>query len=488
LIDFKAASATLDKRGSPNTAEGVEARAAMETTKQTAEGRIKELLDDAFSGARVFQGGGTEITGSDLQSMISEASEKALQRLYPQFVIADHEGWGKVYANAKKGAPDALKGVGYDGEPAQNPVCKAILAFIGPGKKGAEIRGQFENAPYGWSGDAVDGGLQVLLVAGLIRAADERGTVVDPKDLERKSVAKAQFKVESTTVTTPQRIQIRKSMQRLGIQAKQGEELASVPAFIQKAIELAERAGGDAPRPERPNTSSLDEIRLAAGNEQLIAIYNRRDELKAAADEWEERAKRIEARWPAWAKLQALLSHASSMEDAETYQVQVKSIVDSRLLLSDPDPVTPMVLAVSQLLRDELNQLASSYESAFESGFEQLEKDSNWQKLDPEQRNALLSRQGLTNSQKPEIKVQSDSDIIATLSIISIASLRDRVVAMPSRFQQVQQDAAKLMEPQVTFVSLPRRTLKSAEDVQQWISEVQRQLIEKLKSGPVGIQ
>jgi hypothetical protein len=176
------------------------------------------------------------------------------------------------------------------------------------------------------------------------------------------------------------------------------------------------------------------------------------------------------------------------MEDAETYQVQVKSIVESRLLLSDPDPVTPMVLAVSQLLRDELNQLASSYDSAFDSGFEQLEKDSNWQKLEPEQRNALLSRQGLTNSQKPEIKVQCDSDIIATMSKISIASLRDRVIAMPSRFQQVQQDAAKLMEPQVTFVSLPRRTLKSAEDVQQWISEVQQQLIEKLKSGPVGIQ
>jgi hypothetical protein len=150
--------------------------------------------------------------------------------------------------------------------------------------------------------------------------------------------------------------------------------------------------------------------------------------------------------------------------------------------------VTPMVLAVSQLLRDELNQLNSSYESTFEIGFEQLEKDSNWQKLEPEQRNALLSRQVLTNSQKPEIKVQSDSDIIATLSKISIASLRDRVVAMPSRFQQVQQDAAKLMEPQVTFVSLPRRTLKTTEEIQQWIIEVQQQLIEKLKSGPVGIQ
>jgi len=36
LIDYKAASATLDKRGVPNTPEGTEARAATETTKQTA--------------------------------------------------------------------------------------------------------------------------------------------------------------------------------------------------------------------------------------------------------------------------------------------------------------------------------------------------------------------------------------------------------------------------------------------------------------------
>ncbi len=147
LIDIKAATATLDKRGSPNTAEGLEAKTAIETTKQTAEGKIRELLDEWFSGARVFQGGGTEVTGNDLQGMIGEAAEKALQRLFRHFGVFDHDGWGKVYANAKKGAPDALKAVGFEGELAQNPVCKTILAFIGPGKKGAEVRDKFEGAP-----------------------------------------------------------------------------------------------------------------------------------------------------------------------------------------------------------------------------------------------------------------------------------------------------------------------------------------------------
>jgi hypothetical protein len=147
-----------------------------------------------------------------------------------------------------------------------------------------------------------------------------------------------------------------------------------------------------------------------------------------------------------------------------------------------------MVLALSQLLRDELNGLLSQYDQAFERGFEILEQDTNWQKLEPEQRHDLLSRQGLTFAQKPEIKVQTDADIIATLSRVSISSLRDRVVAMPSRFQQVQQEAAKLMEPQVTFVSLPRRTLKTTDDISQWVRDVQEQLLIALQKGPVGIQ
>jgi len=50
LIDYKAATATLDKRGVPNSPEGTEARAAMETIRQTAEGKIRELLDESFSG------------------------------------------------------------------------------------------------------------------------------------------------------------------------------------------------------------------------------------------------------------------------------------------------------------------------------------------------------------------------------------------------------------------------------------------------------
>ncbi|WP_087719602.1 BREX system P-loop protein BrxC [Salinicola salarius] len=488
LIDYKAASATLDKRGVPNTPEGTEARAAMETTKQTAEGKIRELLNEAFSGARVFQGGGNEILGNDLQEMILEAANNALQRLYPHFHTADHAGWSKVYEKAQKGAPDALKAVGDDGEPAKNPVCKAILAAIAGGKKGADIRTHFESSPYGWSRDAVDGGLQALLVAGLIRAQDERGQPLEPSSLERKSIGKTLFKVESATVTTPQRIQIRKLLQKVGLSAKQGEELAYVPQFLQKLSDLADEAGGEAPKPERPDTSFLDDIRLTAGNEQLVALYNRREELASNIETWEHLSERIHQRWPNWAVLKRLMSHAGGLDDADVFRAQVETIEQQRQLLTDPDPVAPLITSLTQALRDALNRLDQDYQKRHEQGMARLADDSNWQQLEPEQRNQLLADQRLTLADQPKVAVQSTQEVLNTLDLCALAMFADRVAALPSRFDNVAVAAAELCEPEIQFIHVPRRTLKSDADIDAWAEEVKQQLKAALPDGPISVK
>ena len=488
LIEYKAAVATLDKRGVPNGPEGAEARAAMETTRQTAEGKIHELLEDVFSGTRVFQAGGNEILGNDLQEMVLEASDNSLQRLYPQFHTADDEGWSKVYEKARKGAPDALKAVGDEGEPARNPVCKAILGLIAGGKKGADIRTEFESAPYGWSRDAVDGGVQILLVAGLLRAQDERGQTLDPKELERKTIGKVTFKVESATVTTAQRIQIRKLLQKVGLSAKQGEELVFVPQFLQKMQELADQAGGEAPKPTRPDTASLDEIRLTAGNEQLLALYNCRDELVSSVDIWTDLGKRIANRWPDWNELKRLIDHASGLQDADVILAQMNTIEVQRQLLEDPDLVAPLIANLTQLLRDELNKLDSEYDTCHKKGMQRLDADSNWQQLEPEQRNLLLSEQRLTLSDRPTVTVQSASDVLATLELYSLSMFTDRVAALPGRFDNVAVRAAELCEPEIQFVNVSRPTLKTDDEIDAWAEEVKSQLKAALAKGPVSIR
>lgn len=488
LIDYKAANSTLDMRGVPDTSESKEARSAMETIKQTAESRIRELFDEIFSGARIFQGGGNEVLGKDLQETVLEAATNSLQRLYPQFYIADHIGWPKVYERAQKGAPDALKAVGYEGEPVNNPVCKAILSFIAGGKKGADIRSNFEGWRYGWSRDAVDGGIQVLLVAGLILAQDERGQTTNPTDLERKNIGKTTFKVESTTLTAAQRIQIRKLFQKIDIKAKPGEELSHVPDFLQELKKLADSAGGEPPKPEGPDSAMLDDIRIAAGNEQLLSIYNGSDDLSNAIDEWRDLADRIGKRWPSWDILNRLVRHAHGIADAEIIFTRVNHINEHRQLLEEPDQIEPLISELTQLLRNQLNTLKAQWDKEWNAGEARLEADEHWNQLEPEQKHELRVPHGLIQNAIPRIEVQDTDAILKTLDAVSLSELQNRIAAMPRRYDQILFETARLMEPKAQEVLVPRRMLKTEEEIDSWLEDVEQQLKATVKKGPIVIR
>ncbi len=486
IFDYKAASGTLEARGVPSSPEGIEARAAMETTKQSAEGKIHELLEDAFSGAHVFQAGGSEILGNDLKSIVQEAAENALQRLYPQFNAADHIGWDKVYSRAKQGVPDALKAVGDDGEPANNPICKAILGFIAGGKRGSDIRTHFEAAPFGWPRDAVDGGLQVLLMAGLIRAQDERGRLVDPRELERKAIGKAMFRVEATTVTTAQRIQIRKLLQKVGCQAKPNEELMMVPQFLEMMNELADSAGGEVPRPVRPDTASLDEIRRTAGNEQLLALYNRRDELALAYDQWSNLSDGIGKRMPTWERLQDLQKYADNLKAAQETRQQAEAIKKQRLLLADPDLVQPLLKSLQDALRNELIIQQRRYAEELEERMKDLEADGCWSQLTKDQRASILGECDITEA--PKLVMGTYEELVTALKQHPLGGWCDRIDALSGRFARARELAAKALEPKTQTVKLPRPTFKTEQDIESWVQEVRDRLKAALGKGPVVIR
>jgi len=486
IIEYKASNATLEKRGLPSTPEGIEARAAMDTICQTANMKIQELLLEAFSEAHVYQGGGNEIIDSSLQDRLTEAAKYSLQRLYPEFDVADNIGWEKVYDQAKKGSPDALKAVSYAGDPANNQVCKSILGFIAGGKKGVEIRTHFEEAPFGWSRDAVDGGIQALLIAGLVLAQDERGKVVDPNELERKAIGKTIFKVESTTVTTEQRIQIRRLFLKIGVQTRPNEELANVPQFLQKLQEIAEKAGGDAPKPIKPNTSSLEELRLLTGNEQLLAIYNLQEKIGKEYDDWCMLAQQIQDRIPSWMTLLELLQHASEMKIAQEIGQQVKTIENQRMLLSEPDPVLPLVKSLENALRKELAEYNERYLTELERQTQLLETDASWQQLTEDTRNDIQIKCGITPLH--ELSVGTREELIKELKQHPLREWNDRIDALTTRFTRARELAAKMLEPKIQPVDIPRRTLKTDEDIDTWIKEVKEQLKATLRKGPIVIR
>lgn len=485
IIEYKAAKSTIDAKGTPNGPEGQEAKAAMETTLTGADSKIKDLLDDIFSGAMVFQGGGKEIQGSNLLDKIKEAADNSLQRLYPDFHYTDNPNWEKVYTNAKKGSPDALKAVGFDNEAEKHPVCKEILSFIGSTKKGSEILNNFQAGKYGWSGDTIDGALLVLLVAGVLRAQDERGRQIDPQQLERRQISKATFKVESTTVSTKQRIDIRKLFQKVDISATSGEEGAKADAFLERMKSLASEAGGEPPLPAKPDIVRINEMELLIGNEKLMAIYNNRDEMSNNIADWKETAEKIKTRLPGWESLQVLLGHTSNLKPGQEAKIQVAAIVENRRLLDDPDPIKQLAKTLEDTLRKSLNHHFDEYNSVYAEGIQELEEDSSWSKLSETTRNEILDTCRI--KPLPEIDLSNRDAVVDAVDNYPLNSWQDKIIALNSMFVKAQELAAKELEPKLQKVAVSKRILKTPEDIDTWLIEVKKQLEEALKDGPVSI-
>ena len=310
-----AAHDTLEYKGVPSTHEGIEARRGMETRRAEAENGLRALVADVAGGARVLQGGGNERLEATLPARVKEAAGASLARLFHEFNDADDPRWSNAIERARRGAEHPLEVLDHGGKTEDHPVCAAVLSFVGSGRKGREVRTHFSASPYGWPRDAIDAALISLFGAGHLRAV-VNGVALSPPQLDQTKVPNTDFRVESATIDTRQRLKLRKLFQTAGIDCKPNEETAAAGRLLARLHELAQEAGGDTPLPERPGTRHLSDLRALAGNEQLAGILGRYDELAAHFEEWSETRALAEKRLPAWRRLLALARHGEGMVEA----------------------------------------------------------------------------------------------------------------------------------------------------------------------------
>ncbi len=484
VASLKAAEETLNIKGRPTTTEGEEARASIETRKTVAETRLKGIVTEIVNGTRVFMAGGNEIAGMFMKDRVEEAAKNALTRLYPQFDVADDPRWEKVVERAKKGDPSALDALVFKGDPDKHPVCAAILAFVNAGKKGNEIRKQFSSGQYGWAQDAIDGALVLLSVAGHLRVT-QNGQPFDPRQLDHAKLGICDFRTEHITISAAQKLAIRKLFQAARAGCKPGEEAAVAPEFILKVIEVAESAGGEAPRPEKPNLATVKEIKALTGNERLAKLYDQRDVLTQDLTDWAKTAKAIQDRLPRWNSLAGLARHAAGLAEADEVRQQMRTIESERQLLADPDPVAPLCDKLAQVLREKLTGHHARYEQLHQEGMAALQRSDAWAKLADAQRRSILEQNGLTTV--PGIKVGTEAEVIASLEGMSLEMWQAQCDALPQRFQKAQRDAARLIEPKVVYVNLPSATIHNDAELEAWLAKVKQELKERLKEGPVGV-
>ncbi|GAB4217557.1 MAG: BREX system P-loop protein BrxC [Synechococcales cyanobacterium] len=482
LAALRAAEQTLNSRGVPGTSEGKEARMAMETRKLDAEEHLKSLIDDIFAEVRVLQGGGQDVQGLTAVESVRQAAEAALIRLYPQFEMADNVKWAQVIQRVQQGNGAALEVLNYQGDPDKHPVCKQVSQFVGSGKKGLDVRKHFSASPYGWSQDAIDGSLWVLLINEHLKAS-QNGQGITAAQLQRAKIGQTDFRLETVTVTTTHKLAIRKLCQEVGIPCGSGEEAAKVSLCLEKLKELAQNAGGDPPMPARPDVNALQDLISKMGNEQLVAVASQKDHLIEQVKTWRQMADRITDRLPRWQSLQKLLKQSQDLPICEDVTSQVQAIQTGRLLLRDPDPVQPLCEQLTQGLREALTQVRDSYQQLFEQEKAELEGTESWSRLDPNQRDSILQQQGLT--QIPTILVATEAEVLRSAEGLSLQGWRNQTEALPQKFSQARFAAEKLLEPKVVQVRLPSGTLRSVEDAEIWLEQARQIILENLQQGSV---
>ena len=479
-----AANETLEYKGVPSSPEGIEARQGMETRKVEAENQLRAVVSDIVDGAKVFQGGGNERLESTLADKVREAAGASLVRLFERFGEADDARWSKVIERARGGAEHPLEALDYGGKTEEHGVCSAVLSFVGAGKRGREVRSYFSAPPYGWPRDAIDAALVSLFGSGHLRAT-LNGVAVPPRQLDQAKVPAVDFRAEHATVDAKQRLKLRKLFQDAGVPCKPNEESEAAVRMLKLLGDMARNAGGNAPLPERPDTRHLTELEMLAGNEQLLAVLERHDELVANLDEWTRAGRLAAERLPAFERLGALAGHAQGLDVARDVEPQVEAILTERRLLDASDPVPILATKLTDALRGGLAESQERYDEIYDGERQRLEDAESWHRIEPDARDEILARLGIERASKGA--TGTEQEVLDSLGRISLEGWRMRTAALPRMFADARAEADRLVEPEIRHVKLESATLRTPEDVKAWADATERDLLEQVRQGPIAI-
>ena len=486
IVGVEAAIRVLERRGNPASKEGQEARASMQSRLDGAKAARDEIVRAIVRSARVVQGGGNEVYGEGLLAKLQSGGDASLARLFPRFQEGDHRGWQAAYKRARDGSGQPFAVLGWDGKVSEHPVSKRVLATVGTGARGTQVRRILEAAPYGWPRDAVDATLVALHRNGHLKA-ERNGRPVATAELDQTAIAKTRFRPEKMRLTARQRVALRRLFGKLGVRTKSGEEETRAPEFLAALRGLAARAGGDAPLPAVPDTRFVEDLSHLAGNEQLAAILEAEEEIEGAVEKWERLAGMVEGRRRVWDLAVALRRHAEGeLEIAEEAGSQLDAVEEQRALLADADHVSPVLAKLAGALRSELAERHRELEQAVEGATEALRGDATWRKLDGAVQEEILHRAGL--ERPAALKVETNEALKRTLDARRLAGWRSEIDAVPERVARALEKGAGRLGGKggevVTVVKIRSETLDDEVAVQRWLTEHEGKLTEAVRKGP----
>src|ERR1019366_785341 len=225
------------------------------------------------------------------------------------------------------------------------------------------------------------------------------------------------------------------------------------------------------------------DMQRLVGNEQLVAIKGNAAELESRIKTWTAARDRAAKRKPSWEVVEHLARHAGDLPGIQPQLDQIEAIRTQRLLLEPADSVSPIRAAIAGLLREAVNSTHAVHVAAHDQAIASLAGNEIWKKLDSAQQVGILSAVGLTAPAKPD--VSSDEALGRYLDGRPLRVALAERDAIPGRVQQAIERAAKSLEPKVQTITLERSTLRSEQELDDWLGRQKLKLLEGLKQGPV---
>ncbi len=485
IVDALTARRVLDLKGTPKSASGQEAKAAMDSRLRRAESERDAAVAVLLRKASVFLGGDDEVSGTDLGARLRTAADRSLKRLFPRFGEADSGAWGTAVKRARDKSNKPFEPIGWEKAAADHAVGKEVLAIVGPGAKGIEVRRKLEAPPFGWPRDAMDAALIALHSAEQLRAT-RNGEIVSPGKLQQRAITTTVFVPEQVVLTARQKLALRGLFKKAGVHVASGQEAEGARRYVESMRRLADRGGGPPPLPAKPVSAALENAAGKPGNEQLLAIYQKREEMEQSRRKWTARAGLRGPRETASALVVALHRHADGLAVHAEVGTELEAIRQNRSLLDDLDPVAPLTAQLSDPLRAELNRLRNLLACKIEAAKDQLAADPRWQALTPPQRHETRKKHFLLPPW--ELNIGTPEALRSELDRRSLAAWRAEVDAVRARLRRALEDLPTPSGPRPTPVRLRRATIKDDEELQTWLAETEGVLRDKLRDGSVTIQ
>jgi len=135
--------------------------------------------------------------------------------------------------------------------------------------------------------------------------------------------------------------------------------------------------------------------------------------------------------------------------------------------------------------RSAVKKAHDDFKTVYDLEIAALAQNDNWNMISLEQQEHILDFEGI--AEIALLSIGDDSSLIGTLEETPLTGWKTKINALPQQFSNAAFAAAMLLEPKTQNIKLTSGTLKTEDDIKSWVTDVENDLLTKIKDGPIVI-